>query len=57
MGFFNDDICFCVNAKECPHKDTCRRADSKPGIHTYSNFYEEGKECDNYWKKTEIKKI
>ena len=50
--WINDDICFCGNAYECPHKNDCRRAERKPGIHSYSNFYnEKNKECEYFWKK------
>ena len=51
---FDDDICFCGNSKECPNKDTCRRAENKIGIHTYANFYEQGKECEYYIKRKEV---
>lgn len=40
------DISFCGNANDCPSKDFCRRAISKPGIHTYCNFYKENEECE-----------
>ena len=48
---FEYDYCFCGNAASCPHKNQCKRAESKPGIHTYSLFYEEGKECEYFWRK------
>ena len=51
---FEYDYCFCGNAVSCPLKDQCKRAESKPGIHTYSLFYEEGKECEYFWKKEEV---
>ena len=45
---FENDICFCGNAKDCPSRDFCKRADSKPGINTYSNFYKENEECEYF---------
>lgn len=55
--FFDDDICLCGNADNCPNKDRCRRAEKKIGIHTYSLFYEEGKECEYFFEKNkEIRK-
>ena len=55
--WYDDDICFCGNAYECPYRDDCRRAERKPGIHSYSNFYDEkNKECEYFWKKDNIKK-
>lgn len=53
---FDDDICMCGNAAQCPLKDQCRRAESKPGIHTYALFYEEDEECEYFWKKYEVTK-
>ena len=54
---FEYDICFCGNAASCPHKDQCKRAEKRgPGIYTMSLFYQEGKECEYFWKKKENKK-
>lgn len=50
---FENDICFCGNAKDCPSRDFCRRAKSTPGINTYSNFYKENEECE-YFLRNEI---
>ncbi len=54
--WFEDDICFCGNAYECPYKNDCRRAERKPGIHSYANFYNEDKKCEYFLKKEKIEK-
>lgn len=42
------DITFCMS-KECKKRDTCHRAiGCKKRIASYSDFYEEGKECKQY---------
>lgn len=46
--FFEDDICFCGNAKDCPKREKCRRGNSKPGIHSYSDFYDKNKEYEYF---------
>ena len=51
MGFFDDDYCFCGNSDSCPLKDQCKRADHKPGIHSYANFYSEDKDCEYFYLK------
>ena len=45
---FEEDICKCGNADECPNKDICLRGKktTKPGIYTVALFYDEkNKEC------------
>ena len=54
---FEYDYCFCGNTDQCPHKDECKRAEKVVGIHSYSFFYEEGKECKNFWKKDDKKEV
>lgn len=49
-SLFEYDYCFCGNPDNCPKKDTCRRALRVSGIHSYSEFYVEGKECEYYWE-------
>ena len=53
--FFDDDICLCGNADSCPHKNECKRAERKVGIHTYSLFYNEKEECKYFIEKKVIK--
>ena len=49
---FENDICLCGNAANCPHKNECKRAGKHgPGIYTVALFYEEGKECEYFMKK------
>ena len=47
---FEYDLCRCGNSDLCTHKENCERArtDMPAGIYTYSNFYNENKECENY---------
>lgn len=49
--FFDDDICLCGNSEKCKYRNNCMRAEKKIGIHTYSLFYEDEKECKYYIKK------
>lgn len=49
---FDDDICLCANAALCPHKNKCRRAEHKVGIHTYSEFYKKNEKCEYFLGKT-----
>lgn len=53
---FEYDICRCGNSDLCPHKESCERArtDIPAGIYTYSLFYEDNKECENYIKRKEV---
>lgn len=48
---FEYDYCFCGNSNDCPHEHECKRAVKIVGIHTYSDFYKEGKECEYFWRK------
>lgn len=49
---FNFDYCLCGNPDNCPHKKECLRAiDPGPGIYSYSFFYNENKECEDYIPK------
>lgn len=48
---FFKDYCLCYNFDKCPRKDECLRAEHLVGIHTYSNLYEEGKECEHFLEK------
>ena len=50
---FEYDICVCGNADLCPRKNECKRAVKPIGIYTAALFYEEGKECEYFWKKRE----
>lgn len=52
--WFDDDYCLCGNPEKCQHKGECIRAVRKTGIHTYSLFYDENKECE-YFIKKEVK--
>ena len=47
---FEYDLCRCGNANKCPSKDECERArvDLPAGIYTYSDFYNENRECEYY---------
>jgi hypothetical protein len=54
---WDNDICLCGNAAECPNKDTCRRARKHgPGVYTISYFYKEGEKCEYYLKRKEVDK-
>ena len=54
MFFWEDDVCLCSDFEHCPKHEECRRAQNKPGIHTYSSFYNRGKkDCDYFLKKRE----
>lgn len=46
---FEDDICYCGNSEECPHKNKCRRAKmpAKAGIYTMSLFYNDNVNKEN----------
>lgn len=49
---FEYDICRCGNPDQCPLKNQCERAKPVPaGIYTVSLFYEEGKDCEYFWKR------
>ena len=51
---FEDDICRCGNADLCPHKSECKRAEEHgPGVYTVSDFYKEGQECKDFWRKVD----
>ena len=50
------DITMCFNPQMCPKKHTCYRFTAPPSMYTYQSyalFYQEGKECDHYWKTEE----
>lgn len=51
------DITWCANSKKCKKKDCRRRLAKRPknlGCWcSCANFYEEGKECKNYWSEKE----
>ena len=51
--FFDDDICKCGNAKDCPNKEKCLRAiPGRPGtIYTVSLFYDGKEKCDYFIEK------
>lgn len=54
--FYDDDICFCGNADECPYSRTCLRAKkrNKPGIYTVANFYNaDNDECEYYFEESD----
>lgn len=50
------DITFCAST-QCPLIGTCRRAHPPSDISwlSFSNFYEEGRECKSYWPIKERK--
>ena len=51
---FDWDISYCGNSDKCPLKDECRRGKVPgPGIYSYCLFYEEGKECKDFYPKKE----
>ena len=54
--FFEDDICKCGNAEDCPSKDKCLRARKghPGGIYTVSLFYN-GKEKCEYFIEEKVK--
>lgn len=55
MSLFNDDYTFCANPDHCSKKNECKRAESKPGIHSYSLFYDPvHNDCDYFWKKENV---
>ena len=55
---FEYDISFCGNKENCPNKDKCERAKKlPPGIYTFSLFYEEGKECENFIEKELVEDV
>lgn len=53
MMLFEDDICICGNAIDCPSKEECLRArKGKPGqIYTVSLFYNGKEKCEYFIKK------
>jgi len=53
MMLFEDDICICGNAIDCPSKDKCLRARrGKPGqIYTMSLFYNGKEKCEYFIEK------
>ena len=53
--FFDDDICFCGNADDCPLKEKCKRArKAGAGIHTYSLFYNANDDkCEFFYPERE----
>lgn len=47
---FEYDICYCGNNENCPLKDDCVRAQSRPaGIYTISLFYQADKNYCEYF--------
>lgn len=51
------DITFCAST-QCPLIGTCRRAHptNDAAWLSFSNFYEEGRECKSYWPAQETTK-
>ena len=50
---FDYDICLCGNGENCPKKEECKRyvltKKVGPGVYTYSLFYNEKKECEDFY--------
>ena len=45
---FEDYLCRCGNADECPHKEECERAKRVAGICTMSLFYTGEDKCEYF---------